>query len=852
MTAISITPGYPNYSDTDGSALNDGYVYIGLEYQNPITAPTGAFWDQDFQIPADQPLRTSGGYIVRNGSPAAVYTGAAYSILVQNKNLVTVYNAPSAVITNVTNTVEDITQYQGAHATDPLARNDGTPLQVGDLYFNTSINELKVWTGSVWAATSPGNVAVQNFTGTGSQTAFTLSAAPIAENNTQIYIDGVYQQKDTYAVAGATINFSAAPPNLSTIEVVSFSIASLGTVDSSNVSYNQGGTGAVNQSVQSKLQESVSPQDFGAAADGSTNDTVAIQAALNSGSPIISGGGKTYKVNGSLTMVSDTVLEDCVFDYSGGADSVPCVTAAGTLAANISLTSNAAISATTLSVADSSSLSEHDWILVSSDAVFDDSDTDSQVGEFVQVASQSSGTITLRSPLVGAYATADAAKINKVSFVENITLRNVTIIGSSSDDNGQHGFKPYYASNVLIESCRFENLSHNHVQLVSCINSKCTSSYFENTVQDSTQAYGFSVASCCQDVVCDTGSFNYLRHSWSTNNLTGYAGIPRRCSFDGNTVTNSAKSVGGTGGDAIDTHSAAEDIFILNNTVYGASGSGINFECRSGAIQNNSVFDAIVNGIYYHNESDSSGKMIVSGNVVERPTEDGIKLFQGIRGTAAVITSLVVADNQVRDTGAHGIRLEEYQTSGEPRNVSLTGNVIYGTTSSGMYIRDAIGLNITGNSFRRSETKAIDIRDSAGVSITGNNIQHDSAAGSERAVNIQDVNGITFSGNSIYKESGTGPAVAVRGDSIKFVISNNSILSSATSSIVSILPTSAALDTGAVINGNTIGPVTTSSQLAISMDTKAEYVLVTSNNVRGTTGMSLGSGTGNVSANNIT
>jgi hypothetical protein len=279
MTAISITPGYPTFADTDGSPLNDGYVFIGLEYQDPITAPTTAFWDKDFRIPADQPLRTSGGYVVRDGSPAAVYTGAAYSILVQNKNLVTVYNAPSAVITNVTNDVEIITQYQGAHATDPVARNDGTPLQTGDLYFNTVVNELKVWTGTVWVPAVPGTVTVENFTGTGAQTAFNLATAPVAENNTQIYIDGVYQQKDTYTLSGATINFSTAPPNLSGIEVVTFSIASLGTVDASNVSYNEGSAGAVNRSVQDKLQESVSVKDFGAVGDGVVDDTAAINLA---------------------------------------------------------------------------------------------------------------------------------------------------------------------------------------------------------------------------------------------------------------------------------------------------------------------------------------------------------------------------------------------------------------------------------------------------------------------------------------------------------------------------------------------------------------------------------------------
>jgi hypothetical protein len=158
MTAISITPGYPTFADTDGSPLNDGYVYIGLENQDPITAPTGAFWDKAFQVPADQPLRTSGGYIVRNGTPAAVYTGASYSILVQNKNLVTVYNAPSAVITNVTNNVEEITQYQGAFATAPTTRDNGTPLETGDIYFNTTSDDLFVY-NSIWVLVGVTNTA---------------------------------------------------------------------------------------------------------------------------------------------------------------------------------------------------------------------------------------------------------------------------------------------------------------------------------------------------------------------------------------------------------------------------------------------------------------------------------------------------------------------------------------------------------------------------------------------------------------------------------------------------------------------------------------------------------------------
>ena len=60
---------------------------------------------------------------------------------------------------------------------------------------------------------------VANFTGTGSQVSFNLASSPNNENSTQIYINGVYQQKNTYSVAGVVITFSEAPPVTSTIEV---------------------------------------------------------------------------------------------------------------------------------------------------------------------------------------------------------------------------------------------------------------------------------------------------------------------------------------------------------------------------------------------------------------------------------------------------------------------------------------------------------------------------------------------------------------------------------------------------------------------------------------------------------
>lgn len=61
---------------------------------------------------------------------------------------------------------------------------------------------------------------VANFTGTGAQTTFYLASSPASENATQIYINGVYQNKNTYSVSVNSVVFSEAPPTTSSIEVL--------------------------------------------------------------------------------------------------------------------------------------------------------------------------------------------------------------------------------------------------------------------------------------------------------------------------------------------------------------------------------------------------------------------------------------------------------------------------------------------------------------------------------------------------------------------------------------------------------------------------------------------------------
>jgi hypothetical protein len=87
---------YPIYLGLDGLALELGYIYIGLENQDPQTNPQTVYWDEAGTQTATQPIRTLAGYPDRSGSPAQMFTSGKYSIRVRDSLGNQVFYLPSA------------------------------------------------------------------------------------------------------------------------------------------------------------------------------------------------------------------------------------------------------------------------------------------------------------------------------------------------------------------------------------------------------------------------------------------------------------------------------------------------------------------------------------------------------------------------------------------------------------------------------------------------------------------------------------------------------------------------------------------------------------------------------------
>jgi hypothetical protein len=158
-------------------------------------------------------------------------------------------------------------------------------------------------------------------TATQGQTIFTLTGMNYqpATNSLAVYVNGSKQILTlNYIETSSTVVTFVDGLNVG--DVVQFTTASAvatNVVDASNVSYNEGDTGAIDQNVQDRLRQYISVKDFGAVGDNVTNDTIAIQDALTVGGTIYVPAG-TYKCGELNVTVANTTLicaENAIFSF---------------------------------------------------------------------------------------------------------------------------------------------------------------------------------------------------------------------------------------------------------------------------------------------------------------------------------------------------------------------------------------------------------------------------------------------------------------------------------------------------------------------------------------------------------
>jgi hypothetical protein len=240
--------------DNDGAALTDGALYF--DTTNDIMKVydlSNTTWRQLTLTSANQAnVNTVAGQISPTNNIATVAginseitTVAGDSADIQTLAAISGLDAlagATADITNVSNNlgeVQNFAQVYRISATAPI-----TSLDVGDLYFDTTANELKVYKASGWSA------AGSTVNGTSARFTYNITGTPSsvsgsdANGNTlaydagfaDVYVNGVRMSaSDITITSGTSVVFATALADGDVVDVVAYGTFNVAAIDASNI-----------------------------------------------------------------------------------------------------------------------------------------------------------------------------------------------------------------------------------------------------------------------------------------------------------------------------------------------------------------------------------------------------------------------------------------------------------------------------------------------------------------------------------------------------------------------------------------------------------------------------------------
>lgn len=481
-------------------------------------------------------------------------------------------------------------QYLGSFPAPPVLNNDGSTLTVGAIYWNTSISSMCVWNGAEWTAFSSPSmmVHVQRFSGDGIQTDFLMTLGVSSASLVDVFIDGIYQNKNTFTVEDTLISFSEPPPSGSeNVEVLVAVATAIGETDASLVSYKVTDDSETVRNVQSKLREWVSVKDFGAVGDGVTDDRTAIVNALTAaaGRTVVFESGKTYLIGSAIVFTGDVSIcsdgADKAVIFHAGQAFTP-LTIQGALSATATLTASQQINNRGWDVSSVAGVQPGMLMaVISSVSWYHDprpESTDARKSELHRVAYISGSTVFTEDPANDGYnvptETVTVHFYSPVSVrLENIAVRAV-LPPAGVDAANVTGLRVRYSDLPVLLNVDAENTAAAGVQLIGCYRGQILGGR-SSGINNYYTGYGVQIVGSSHSIVRDRVTAGSRR----AVDVSGFNVISRHtlienCVAHGGGVNSEGRIYGWTEGgvtgayqNGFGSHGPADHTFYRGNTV---------------------------------------------------------------------------------------------------------------------------------------------------------------------------------------------------------------------------------------------------------------------------------------------
>lgn len=314
---------------------------------------------------------------------------------------------------------------------------------------------------------------------------------------------------------------------------------------------------------------------YGAVGDGTTDDTAAIQDALNVARygysrvhfPSRNRNGQTVYVAGTLTVYANTritadagvVIQSAVTSASGHV--FECTSTLGT---GVALSANAAKRDTTVTTASTTGLSAGTIVCIRDTTYkFGTTGRNLEFNQIDTVAGAGPYTITLRNRLIGAYTTASTAEIVPITTAAtNIVFDGIRVSIPSSKDGGAFYFSDAYNCEVL--NCRSSGQKGQPgVQIWRSAYIRVRGGEYTDGQSQSTSGYGYgcNIAQSSHHCVVTDAVFRNVRECAVASNARycGYVNCDSWSSYD----------------NAFNSHAdGSEDCFFIDCRSYYARSKG--------------------------------------------------------------------------------------------------------------------------------------------------------------------------------------------------------------------------------------------------------------------------------------